>query len=303
MAYRWGYAPAASRSASSSRTTSGATGHGLLPAPPRDPALHLVLPLDGADDSGCDRQLADLDLHRQAAGRPAPADVRLRPLPGAPRRLPLSRRQSVSRLLGRAGEYPIDIQVPAEPVAQPRWTIFFRLPLAIPALLVSGALAGLSGGNVGSSRGKTRYSSGGGALLVVCAFLGWFASLARGRMPKGLRDAGAYSIGYTAQLTAYLLLVTDRYPNADPTEMLVGRRAAAAPSRARRRRPVRPAPLAAHRLLPAAARAAAPHLARALGSPRVRRGDPAVVRDALPRHARASVSIASSRPTSATGCT
>jgi uncharacterized protein DUF4389 len=40
-------------------------------------------------------------------------------------------------------------------------------------------------------------------------------------MPKGLRDAGAYAIGYTAQTTAYLLLVTDRYPNADPTEMLV----------------------------------------------------------------------------------
>jgi hypothetical protein len=58
-------------------------------------------------------------------------------------------------------------------------------------------------------------------LLVVCAVLGWFASLARGRMPKGLRDAGAYSIGYSAQASAYLLLVTDRYPNADPTEMLV----------------------------------------------------------------------------------
>ncbi len=121
---------------------------------------------------------------------------------------------------GDPGSYPIDIQVPAEPVAQRRWTILIRLPLAIPALLVSGALAGLSGGNVGSSRGKTRYSSGGGALLVACAFLGWFASLARGRMPKGLRDAGAYSIGYSAQLTAYLLLVTDRYPNADPTELL-----------------------------------------------------------------------------------
>ena len=40
-------------------------------------------------------------------------------------------------------------------------------------------------------------------------------------MPKGLRDAGAYAIGYTAQTTAYLLLVTERYPNADPTEMLV----------------------------------------------------------------------------------
>jgi Domain of unknown function (DUF4389) len=52
--------------------------------------------------------------------------------------------------------------------------------------------------------------------------LGWFASLARGRMPKGLRDAGAYSVGYTAQVLAFLLFVTDRYPNADPTAMLEG---------------------------------------------------------------------------------
>jgi hypothetical protein len=39
-------------------------------------------------------------------------------------------------------------------------------------------------------------------------------------MPKGLRDAGAWSVGYSAQTVAYLLLLTDRYPNADPTEML-----------------------------------------------------------------------------------
>ena len=36
-------------------------------------------------------------------------------------------------------------------------------------------------------------------------------------MPKGLRDAGAYSLGYTAQTLAFLLFVTDRYPYADPT--------------------------------------------------------------------------------------
>ncbi len=124
---------------------------------------------------------------------------------------------------GEAGEYPIDIRLPEEPVAQRRWTIFLRFLLAVPALIVSGALAGLSGGNIGSSRGRksTTRGTGGGALLFVCGVLGWFASLARGRMPKGLRDAGAYSIGYSAQGSAYLLLVTDRYPNADPTEMLV----------------------------------------------------------------------------------
>jgi Domain of unknown function (DUF4389) len=123
--------------------------------------------------------------------------------------------------LGEPGSYPVDVELPEEPLAQRRWTIGIRLVLAVPALLVSAALGGVSGGNIGSSRGQSRYSTGGGALLLACAFLGWFASLARGRMPKGLRDAGAYSLGYTAQLTSYLLLVTERYPNADPTEMLL----------------------------------------------------------------------------------
>jgi len=123
---------------------------------------------------------------------------------------------------GEEGEYPIDIELPAEPSKQPRWTIFFRIFLAIPALIVSGV--GLTAGG-GQAYGRSRrrsFSTGSGSLAAVCGFLGWFASLALGRMPKGLRDAGAWSIGYTAQTSAYLLLVTDRYPNADPTEMLAG---------------------------------------------------------------------------------
>ncbi len=54
----------------------------------------------------------------------------------------------------------------------------------------------------------------------MVAVLGWFASVWRGRMPRGLRDVGAYSAGYKAQALAYLLLVTDRYPSSDPTAML-----------------------------------------------------------------------------------
>jgi hypothetical protein len=127
--------------------------------------------------------------------------------------------------VGESGEYPIDIRLPEEPMRQRRWTIFVRIFLAIPALIVSAALAGSPGGNLSSSAGgsnrRTSGFNGGGGLILVCAFLGWFASLARGQMPKGLRDAGAYAIGYTAQSTAYVLLVTERYPNADPTEMLV----------------------------------------------------------------------------------
>lgn len=126
--------------------------------------------------------------------------------------------------MGEEGEYSIDLRLPEEPVAQRRWTILVRIVLGIPALFVSAALAGSPAGSFASSARSDRrsgFSAGGGALILVCAFLGWFASLARGRMPKGLRDAGAYALGYTAQTTAYLLLVTERYPNADPTEMLV----------------------------------------------------------------------------------
>src|SRR5689334_23642604 len=44
--------------------------------------------------------------------------------------------------MGEAGEYPIDVRLSEEPVKQRRLTIFFRIFIAIPALLVSGTLAG-----------------------------------------------------------------------------------------------------------------------------------------------------------------
>ena len=107
---------------------------------------------------------------------------------------------------GFTGEpgYPLDVIVPAEPQPQPRWKIALRLPLAVPALFLADALgSGLSGG-------------GGGSIAAFCAFLGWFAILATGLMPNGLRDLGAYGVGYTAQAYAYLLLLTDRYPSSNP---------------------------------------------------------------------------------------
>ena len=91
----------------------------------------------------------------------------------------------------------------------------FRIVLVLPALLVSAALLG---GSVkfsasSSNSGGSASSYGTGGLATVVAFLGWFASIVRGKMPKGLRDAGAYGLGYSAQMLAYLLFVTDRYPN------------------------------------------------------------------------------------------
>jgi hypothetical protein len=126
--------------------------------------------------------------------------------------------------VGEDGEYVVDVHLPP-PLAQARWKTGFRLPLAIPAFLVAAALGGAGGPavfpNGGGRGGASRYSAGGsGALTSFVAFLGWFASLARGRMPKGLRDAGAYGLGYGTQSLAYFLLVTDRYPSADPTALL-----------------------------------------------------------------------------------
>ncbi|HET7568603.1 MAG TPA: DUF4389 domain-containing protein [Gaiellaceae bacterium] len=124
--------------------------------------------------------------------------------------------------LGEEGEYPVDVELPAEPQRQPRLTILFRLLLAVPALLLSSAFAGTGGAQFQYGRGVNARASGGGTIAFACAFLGWFASLVQGRMPKGLRDAALYGIGYSAQTGAYLLLVTDRYPNSDPTALLGG---------------------------------------------------------------------------------
>ncbi len=125
---------------------------------------------------------------------------------------------------GFTGEhgYPVDITLP-EPAPQPRWKTALRLVLAVPALLLAatlGSIGGGGGGGGGNSYGEETsnwsFASGIGGVAAVCALLGWFAILALGRMPNGLRDLAAYSIGYTAQAYAYLLLLTDRYPNTEP---------------------------------------------------------------------------------------
>jgi hypothetical protein len=86
--------------------------------------------------------------------------------------------------------YPIDIAIdPLE--RQNRWKTFFRIFLAIPAIAFALVLF---------------------VVLFVLALAGWFVCLIIGRMPKGMRDLGAYCLRFGAQTTAYLLFVTDRYP-------------------------------------------------------------------------------------------
>ena len=121
--------------------------------------------------------------------------------------------------------YPIDVTLPG-PSPQRRVVVLVRILLAVPALLVSAVLTGGGGSFAFSGTRRNRGASAGGnfsgGLALLSAFLGWFAILAKGRMPRGLRDTGAYGLGYRAQVFAYLLLVTERYPNSDPHRLLSG---------------------------------------------------------------------------------
>ena len=108
--------------------------------------------------------------------------------------------------VGRPGSYPVDVHLPQEPQEQNRWKTGFRLILAIPALMMDGTL-------MGGARSGYSYSGG---LIWTNAFLAWWACLFTARMPEGLRDLNLYAIRYGAQTGAYGLLITERYPDADP---------------------------------------------------------------------------------------
>jgi hypothetical protein len=116
--------------------------------------------------------------------------------------------------------YPVDLEIPP-PGRQSRWSAAFRLILALPALVIAAAL----GGGMAFGGGQSTTTTGGdeyGSLFTItgtataAAFLAWFAILARGRAPRGLRDLTAYAIGYAGQAYGYLVLLTDRYPNSNP---------------------------------------------------------------------------------------
>ena len=122
--------------------------------------------------------------------------------------------------MGKAGSYPIDVVI-APPERQNRWKTGFRILLALPALLLADVLAGGPGGGGGSAGGRGDDPNGvfwsGGGVIFIVAFLAWFVCLIRGRMPNGFRDLQAYALRYNAQSQGYLLLLTDRYPNSDPS--------------------------------------------------------------------------------------
>ena len=108
--------------------------------------------------------------------------------------------------------YPVDLLI-APPGPQRRLTVLARALLALPALVLAGALTGETLPQLGRSASAFGLVTG---LSGAVAVLGWFVCLARGRMPRGLRDAAVWGLLYGARVWAYLLLLTDRYPDVDP---------------------------------------------------------------------------------------
>lgn len=121
--------------------------------------------------------------------------------------------EPLPRFDGKPG-YPVDVEIDP-PERQSRWTVAFRLVLVLPALILLSAFVGPSVNYLGSVSPTMSLATGGG-LIGTAAFFGWVVGVARGRMPRGLRDLVVYALSYAAQVWAYLLVVTDRYPSSDP---------------------------------------------------------------------------------------
>jgi hypothetical protein len=91
---------------------------------------------------------------------------------------------------GKPG-YPIDLEIDP-PQLQNRWTVGFRVILAIPAFIVSGIL---------------------GYLNRALGIFSWVLAVLMGRVPEGLRNFAAFCVRYEQQTAGYAFLLTGRYPS------------------------------------------------------------------------------------------
>jgi hypothetical protein len=97
-------------------------------------------------------------------------------------------------------EHPFRIEIPDRP-RQRRLITFFRLPLAVPAIVLSSVFR---------------------VILSTAAIGAWFVALALGRTTAGLQELGTFCLRYELETEAYLLLVTSRYPRLTPPEATTG---------------------------------------------------------------------------------
>jgi uncharacterized protein DUF4389 len=98
-------------------------------------------------------------------------------------------------------EHPFRIELPERP-RQPRLVTLFRLPLALPTLVLASAF------NV---------------VLSVASVAAWFVAVALGRTTAGLQELGAFCLRYQLETQAYVTLLTPAYPRLAPPEITTAR--------------------------------------------------------------------------------
>ena len=91
-------------------------------------------------------------------------------------------------------EHPFRIELPDRP-RQPRLVTVFRLPLALPALVLTRAFS---------------------VVLSLASVGAWFVALALGRTTAGLQELGTFCLRYQRETQAYVMLLTSRYPALAP---------------------------------------------------------------------------------------
>ena len=87
-------------------------------------------------------------------------------------------------------EHPVAMVV-TDDLRRNRLTVFFRLLLAIPHLIVVGLW---------------------GIVVGLAVIVAWFAALFTGRVPVGLHDFNARFLRYATRVGAYVLLLADPFP-------------------------------------------------------------------------------------------
>ncbi len=98
-------------------------------------------------------------------------------------------------------EHPVRIELADRP-RQPRLVTLFRLPLALPALVLASTF------NV---------------VLALASGAAWFVALALGRTTAGLQELGMFCLRYQLETQAYVTLLTAAYPRLEPADVTTAR--------------------------------------------------------------------------------
>jgi hypothetical protein len=94
-------------------------------------------------------------------------------------------------------DHPFRIELPERP-RQKRLVTLFRLPLAVPVIVLGSVLS---------------------VVLSTVAIPAWFAGVIFGRNTAGLQELGTFCLRYQLEVQAYVMLVTPAYPRLAPPEV------------------------------------------------------------------------------------